>query len=328
MAITHGGDIFGAAERMDVPWQQVLDFSASINPLGPSPAAREAILAALDRIVHYPSRSGERLRARLALEWGVPLSSILTGNGATDLLFDWCRQFDNGSIGTPAFGEFHRAWPDGALFSLEDPDGWPDRGAVVLTRPANPTGLLVAADVIRGYAESRKDAVLVDESFLEFTGAESLLPHAKRNLFVLRSLTKFHALPGLRVGALVGDVSGLAQRRPPWSLNTLAEEGALAALDDGEHAQRTRDFLRRETTWLAPEFARLPGLRVWPASANYFFLETSASADLTAFAAQRGILIRDCRDWPGLTVSGVRVAIRQRWENQRLLDVLREFLCR
>ena len=140
MPITHGGDIFGSAARMRVPYQHILDFSASINPLGPSPAAREAILTSIDRIVHYPSRSGERLRQRLALEWNIEPNQILTGNGATELLFDWCRQFPNGSIGAPAFGEFHRVWPNATLFPLNDPSTWPNKGPVVLTRPANPTG--------------------------------------------------------------------------------------------------------------------------------------------------------------------------------------------
>jgi threonine-phosphate decarboxylase len=325
--ITHGGDIFAAAERIGIPWPQVLDFSASINPLGPSPAAREAILAAIDRIVHYPSRSGERLCRRLAAEWSIPEWSILAGNGATDLLFKWCRHFSSGSIGTPAFGEFHRAWPNASLFPLDDHAQWPSSGAVVLTRPANPTGLLLAANSVLSYAGSRRDPVLVDESFLEFTGAESLIPHARGNLFVLRSMTKFWALPGLRVAALVGDVAPIAERRSPWSLNILAEEAALASLDDREHAQRTRNFIRSESTWLANEFGQLRGYLLSPASANYFFLQTEASSEATAFAARRQILIRDCRYWPGLAATGVRVAVRCRWENELLLNVLRDFTC-
>lgn len=327
MEITHGGDIFAAATRMRVSWQQVLDFSASINPLGPSPAAREAILAALDRIVHYPSRSGERLCSRLAAEWSIPASRILTGNGATELLFDWCRYFGSGSIGTPAFGEFHRAWPDAALFPLEDHAQWPAQGAIVLTRPANPTGLLVPADAVLSYAVSRRDPVLVDESFLDFTDSESLIPHAGGNLFVLRSMTKFWALPGLRVGALVGDVAPIAERRAPWSLNALAEEAALASLDDREHAEHTRDFIRTESAWLVKEFSQLRGFHPWPASANYFFLQTPASSQVSAFVARRHILIRDCRNWPGLAVTGVRVAVRRRWENECLLNALRDFSC-
>ena len=79
MAITHGGNIFEAAQDRGLPWQQILDFSASINPLGPSPAAREAILCAMDRIVHYPERSGLQLREALAADWQVPVGNLITG---------------------------------------------------------------------------------------------------------------------------------------------------------------------------------------------------------------------------------------------------------
>jgi threonine-phosphate decarboxylase len=328
MVITHGGNVFGAAQELNIPWQQVLDFSASINPLGPSPAAREAILTSIDRIVHYPSRSGECLRERLASEWNVPAARVATGNGATELLFDWCRYFPAGAIATPAFGEFHRIWPAAVLFPLDDRRTWPESGAVVLTRPANPTGFLLAADSVLAYAGSRKDPVLVDESFLDFTGAESLVPHARGNLFVLRSMTKFWALPGLRVGALVGDVAPIAARRPPWSLNTLAEQAALASLLDRDYATRSREFIRAESAWLEDELRSLRGFRVWSPSANYLFLQTPDSAALTRFAAQRHILIRDCGNWPGLTLAGVRVAVRRRWENERLLCVLREYVCK
>lgn len=321
MSITHGGDIFESAARLRVPYQYILDFSASINPLGPSPAAREAILTSIDRIVHYPSRSGERLRQRLALEWNIEPDRILTGNGATELLFDWCRQFPNGNIGTPAFGEFHRAWPNATLFPLNDPSAWPNNGPVVLTRPANPTGYLLAADCILDYAANHPDPILVDESFLDFTDAPSILAHAKGNLYVLRSMTKFHALPGLRVGALIGGIMSLADQRPPWTLNTLAEEAALASLDDRVHAQRTRDFIRTESVWLATE------LDAPPPTANYLFIENPHSAALTAYAARHQVLIRDCHNWPGLAVGGVRVAVRRRWENQILVRLFREFQC-
>jgi threonine-phosphate decarboxylase len=321
MAIIHGGDIFASAARMNVPYQHVLDFSASINPLGPSPAAREAILTSLDHIEHYPSRSGSRLRTRLAEDWHVEPDRVLTGNGATELLFDWCRYFGSGSIGAPAFGEFHRAWPNAALFALDDGSTWPRSGPVVLTRPANPTGYLLPGGQIREYAAQHDGPVLVDESFIDFTNAASLAPHAHGNLYVLRSLTKFHALPGLRVGALVGDVAGLAELRPPWTLNTLAEEAALASLDDRGHARRTREFIGAESAWLAHE------LGGDPPSANYVFVRTPRAAELTAYAASRQVLIRDCGGWPGLRVSGVRAAVRRRLENEILVRIFREFAC-
>lgn len=319
MAITHGGNIFAAAAARNLPWQQILDFSASINPLGPSPAAREAILCAMDRIVHYPERTGLRLRQALAAEWQIPVDKLITGNGATELLFDWCRQVGPGTIAAPAFSEFHRAWPDARFCLLDDPATWPQLGPVVFTRPANPSGHLVDAALLRAYAASRRDPVLVDESFLDFCKAESV--GIGPNLFVLRSLTKFWALPGLRLGALLGDVEAIERQRPPWSVNVLAEAAALASLADRQHAAATRAFVRAEVAWLAAQLGVLPG------PANYLLIDTPQAAALTAFAAQRNVLIRDCTGWPGWPRSAVRVAVRQRWENEILVSIFKEFAC-
>lgn len=327
MAVAHGGDIFGAARRYDVPWQQVLDFSASINPLGPSPSAKEAILSAIDRIAHYPDRTSLRLRERLAAEWGVGPEQLLAGNGATELLFDWCRHFGTGTIAAPAFGEFHRAWPEARLCLLADPATWPELGPVVLTRPANPTGTLIDCETILRYAQRRSDAVLVDESFLDFSDSMSLISKAGGNLFVLRSLTKFWALPGLRIGALAGDVEVLSRLRPPWPVNALAEVAALASLDDREHSRKTREHVKTESAWLADQFGALPGTNVWKPTANYLFVETRRAAALTEFAEARRVLIRDCSGWPGFDVTGIRVAVRKRWENEILIGVAKEYLC-
>lgn len=332
MDVTHGGDIFAAAERRGVPWQQVLDFSASINPLGPSPRVKEAILSSLDRIAHYPSIHASELRLRLAQEWGIAEEQILTGNGAVDLLRDVCVYFADGHLAVPVFSEFHRLWPKALLCRADDPASWPMQGTLVVTRPVNPTGSLIAAEVVITHLRRSKVTILVDESFIDFAGVASLVGLTAEfpRLLVLRSLTKFHALPGLRVGALVGHpetVEPLSRLRPPWAVNTLAEHAALAALDDREHAEATRSFVQQERAWLARELAVLPDAGVWPSTANYIYIEIPYAANLVGFAAQRNILMRDCTGWPGCERSGIRVAVRRRWENERLLAVWKEFLC-
>lgn len=326
-SITHGGNIFAAAGQQGVSWKQVLDFSASINPLGPSPAAKEAILSALDRIAHYPDRTSWPLRERLALEWGVRPEMLIAGNGATELLFDWCRHFGTGIIAAPAFSEFHRAWPEAQLCLLADPSTWPDKGPLVLTRPANPTGKLIDCETVLRYSQSRRDAVLVDESFIDFCSSESLTAQAGGNLYVLRSLTKFWALPGLRIGVLVGDVDILAASRPPWAVNALAEAAALASIEDRQHAASSIAFVKEERSWLARELGALPGLKVWDPTANFLFAEVPTSAEWTRFASARGVLIRDCVGWPGFDVKGLRMAVRKRWENEILVSVLKDYLC-
>jgi len=332
MGVTHGGDIFAAAGRQGVPWQQVLDFSASINPLGPSPRVKEAILSSVDRIAHYPPIHASDLRCRLAVEWGIAKDQILTGNGAVDLLRDVCAFFPDGHLAVPVFSEFHRLWRNALLCRVDDAATWPMQGTLVVTRPVNPTGSLIDTEIVIAYLRRSKAMILVDESFIDFSSAPSLVGLAAEfpQILVLRSLTKFHALPGLRVGALVGHpeiVERLSRLRPPWAVNTLAEQAALAALDDREHANATRKFVQEERAWVSREFAAISDTRVWPSEANYIYIEIPYATRLVAFAAQRNILVRDCTAWPGCERSGIRVAVRRRWENERLLAVWKEFLC-
>lgn len=333
MGLTHGGGIFGAAGRHGIPWQQVLDFSASINPLGPSPRVKEAIVSSLDRIAHYPSIDSPALRLRLAREWGIGEEQLLTGNGAVDLLRDFCTCFPAGHLAAPVFNEFHRLWPAASLCRVDDAGTWPDRGTLVVTRPVNPTGSLIAAEEIIEHLRRSNTTILVDESFIDFSGAASVVGLTAEfpRLLVLRSLTKFYALPGLRVGALAGHpetMGRLARQRTPWSVNVLAEQAALAALDDRGHAEATRRFVRQERAWLAQEIAAMLNARVWPSEANYLYIEIPYARELVRFAAERSfILIRDCTGWPGCEHSAVRVAVRPRWQNERLLAVWKEFLC-
>ena len=332
MGVTHGGGIFAAAEQRGVAWQQMLDFSASINPLGCSPRVKEAILNALDRVPHYPPIQAEHLRIRLASEWGVAVEQILTGNGAADLLRDFCMLTGTGHLAVPVFSEFERLWPNAVVCKVDDPSTWPSQGTLVVTRPVNPTGYLLDADVIARYLDRSQATVLVDESFLDFTQAQSLFGMTEKNprLVILRSLTKFYALPGLRVGALVGHpdmIARLAQLRTPWSVNVLAGEAAMAALEDREHCAATLAFVNSERAFLAGQLAEFVDGRVWPPTANYIYVAIPYASRLVAFAALHGILLRDCTGWRGCPPSGVRIAIRRRWENERLLAVWKEFLC-
>ncbi len=328
----HGGDVFAVANRRGIPWQQIIDFSASINPLGPSARVKEAIVSSLDRIAHYPSIDSSDLRCRLALEWGIAREQILTGNGAVDLLRDFCACFGDGHLAVPVFTELHRLWPNAMQCNVANPETWPERGTLVLTRPVNPTGYLIDAKFVIEYLRRSQTIVLVDESFIDFSTAGSLIRYTSEfsRLFVLRSLTKFHAIPGLRVGALAGhpdSIVRLSEMHQPWAVNALAERAAMAALDDREHAEATRQFVRQERAWFAQRIAAMPSVQVWPSEANYIYVEAPYASKLVEFAAERDILIRDCTGWPGCEQSAVRLAVRPRWENERLLAVWKEFVC-
>ncbi|MGD0578244.1 MAG: aminotransferase class I/II-fold pyridoxal phosphate-dependent enzyme, partial [Bryobacteraceae bacterium] len=235
MTITHGGNLFAISRERGWDWRDVLDLSASINPLGPPPGVRAAIEAALDRIVHYPDQTPVELESVLASAWRVSPETVMAGGGATELLHFFARAGWQGpsALVTPAASELFRAFPHALRLSLDDPERWPQRGLLVLSQPLNPTGEEISETLVRRAIASREGPVLVDESFIDFTALQSAVGWCELhpNLLVLRSLSKFYALPGLRVGALVGSpqlISRLRRRREPWTVGALADAAARA----------------------------------------------------------------------------------------------------
>ncbi len=327
--LMHGGDIYAVANRHGWDWREITDFSASINPLGPSPLVIPAIRAALGRIVHYPEPGAATLRSALAAHWRIEPENLIAGNGATELIHSFARYLapDRVSLAAPVFSEFHRAFPAASVMPF-DSAHWPADGLVVVSRPANPTGSLPMID---GYLAATTNPILVDESFIEFCDTPSLLNRIENrgNLFVLRSLTKFHAIPGLRAGVLAGPRAVMerwAKVREPWQVNVLAEAAVLASLQDFEHAGRTREFVKTEREWLVSQLAHL---HPQPSSANYLLLSLDEPAARVAEALERRkILVRDCSNWPGVPfTNAIRIAIRTRAENQKLIAALRGVLC-
>ena len=319
--ITHGGNVEAAARARGIRAADVLDFSASINPLGFPPGVRVAIVDAIDRVQRYPEPYADTLRDVLAQHWDVDPARVLLGNGATDLIHFVARCLPGlrVNLAVPTFSEFHRAWPEAALISAKEP--WPDEGFLALTNPVNPTGQVIDVPV------HRSGPTLVDESFLDFTD----LPSCSRATFRLRSLTKFYALPGLRIGALIGPADLMEQwrlRREPWQVNVLAQAALLAALEDENHAAATKRFVRLESAWLLNSLRELPGVTPISPAANYVFchVEGSASA-LARRLLARNILIRVCTGWPGIDGDGVRVAVRTREENESLIAAWKECGC-
>jgi len=328
MTPAHGGNIFEISRERGWDWRDVADFSASINPLGPAPGVEPAIRAAVERIRHYPEREPLRLARALARLWHVEESQILLGNGATELLHFHARTdaHERVTLALPVFSEFFRAYPRARCTPAAKSDAWPREGLLVLTQPDNPTGDILNPEMLERWLLGTTNPVMIDESFLDFTGLPSMARMLARRpaLYILRSLTKFYALPGLRVGALLAAEETVARWRPrrePWQVNVLAEEAALAAIADEEHARRSLEYVVREREWLLGQLGELPGVHTSPSHANYLLARLDYPPhELYEHMLERKILIRECE-------GAVRVAVRTRAENERLVASWREFRC-
>jgi threonine-phosphate decarboxylase len=199
---------------------------------------------------------------------------------------------------------------------------------VVVTRPANPTGWTLPLEDL-----AAERMTLVDESFLDFSGqtsASTLLPNHPQ-LMILRSLTKFYALPGLRVGAIIANAETIhawKRQREPWQVNVLAEEAALAAIADLAHAEKSRAFVMDERRWLFQQLQTVPLAEPLASDANFLYVRLGYSASaLCDYFLQRKILVRNCNAWPGLPAEAVRIAVRSHAENQRLISAWKAYPC-
>lgn len=354
----HGGDIYAAARELGLPPSHLIDFSASINPLGPSKRALLTAARALPLACHYPDSTCHDLVTALASRWKLDPAHVVIGNGSSELIHLVPRALSirHALILGPTFSEYERAVTnaggrvtylhatrtDGyqipvrqALKALRTNRSWVD--VLFLCNPNSPTGQVAsAADVLDlvDMAARRKAWVLVDETFVDYCEAHSVLAAVGRNprLLVLRSFTKFYALPGLRIGYLAGSPKAVARIRrlqAPWSVNTLAQTAAQAALEDRRHAQRSLAFMHRERARLTKALRAVPGLHVFPSAANFLLVELPPSmpaAHVTQTLREQSLLIRDCSTIPGLDGRTIRIAVRTTAENRRLVTALHQIL--
>ncbi|SDX04754.1 L-threonine O-3-phosphate decarboxylase [Marininema mesophilum] len=359
----HGGDSWTAGELFQREVGDFIDFSANINPLGP-PAEVLQVLRELvtemgvPGIARYPDPASRALRKALAQKYDVAEESLLIGNGAAELIDGVTRYVQPRKVGVtaPAFIEYEAsARKEKAevvyLAAGEKEDFLPKRELLLewinsvdlawLGHPNNPTGLFLPLSLLEAAAEEAAEAgtvLVVDEAFLDFIpdGEEkSLLPRLKEypTTVLLRSMTKFYALPGLRLGWGVAQpelVKEIAALQVPWSVNGLAQRAGEVALANPAFEKDTWAWLQEERVFLKDGLVHLPFIEWVLGEVNYLLIklknlpatETSPSRWLQRKMGQRGILLRDASGYPGLGDSYVRVAVRSREENECLLTQL------
>lgn len=347
----HGGGIFQAAAELQRPATELLDFSASINPLGMPQEVRAAAIAALDDAVHYPEIQAESLVSALACHHGIDPRHLLAGNGSTPLFALLARTLRprRALLVRPAFGEYQRALEQAGVeidtFDLSPEDGFaldphrlleritPETDLLLIANPGNPSGARIDAATLLALAGELRERTIVaiDEAFIDFCPESSILPAVSStpNLFVFRSMTKFYAIPGLRIGYLAGPQAGIArlqEETEPWALSTVAIAAAKAALAAAKYRQETLQIIPHLRDLLALELRSL-GLHVYPAATNYLLLRLNEprADDVTAALRREGILLRSCSNFLPLDACYLRVAVRTAAENQRLVTALDNF---
>ncbi len=337
----HGGDIIG--RNID------MDFSVNLNPLGMPESLRQALTDAVDKCCIYPDISSSFLRRKTALSWDLAEEDVLAGSGASEILMAIVHAIHPAKVLIPVpsfYGYEYVADAAGAdkIFHVMKADEYePDEelidsisddvDLIFLANPNNPTGKLIdrvyMTDLLKK-CRDKKIRVVLDECFIDFCGEDYSMTDLVReydNLLVVRAYTKIFAIPGVRLGFLICTDRELnkqiAKQLPEWNVSTFAQTAGVVCADEQEYISKTVEYVKNERGYMS---GRLREMGVWVCSGEADYLLIKCDIPLYDLLLTRGILIRDCENYRGLTRGYYRIGIRTREENDRLLKVMGEYL--
>ena len=350
----HGGNVYKVSRETGVGIEELLDFSANINPLGIPDSGRKAIENSIEGLVNYPDPDYIDFRKALGKLHGLDYTSIVPGNGAIDSLFAAVEAVRPKKVlvSVPSFVEYEKAAEKSGAeyvpsYRLEKEaytfnvdrfieDIGPDIDLAVVCNPNNPTGDIVSNQDIEKILHHCQEVgayLLVDEAFMEFAehlGQESCirLVEKYKALIVSRSLTKYYAVPGLRCGYLISTDTIILERlfnhAQPWKLNHLADRFSQSVILDEVYNTRTGEWFREENPRLKKALDSIPGLKVNESYANYLFFKYNGQEDLVESLLEKGIMIRTCHNYDGMGQSYFRVAVKDKVSNEWLIKALEE----
>jgi threonine-phosphate decarboxylase len=358
----HGGNIYRLAEELHIPERAVLDFGASISPLRVSKKIRAELRKNLKYLHNYPDPDAKRLRKRLAQYHGIDMETILCGNGSTELIYLITRTLEPQRVLLPAptFSEYEHAVSiagnkeRGALIEhilLKGEYGFkinPDECITVLQKgvssslpfdmaflcnPNNPTGMLMKKDAVLKIADAAREKesyLIVDEAYIDFCTDESVIKNVERNpyLIVLRSLSSFYALPGLRLGYGVFPedlIARLKEHKEPWTVNSLSQRAAVVALKDKVFRKESLKVIAEEKGFFEKSFKKLE-IEFFKSDAHFCLVKMDNADEICRQLRTRGILVRNCKGFRGLDSSYIRIAVKSHKENTMLIKVLTSIL--
>ena len=339
----HGGETYDK--------EVTLDFSANINPFGLPEGVKKALVKGMDTFHVYPDQHCVKLREDLADKLVIGDKHLIIGNGASDIIFRICFALKPGKalLPAPTFSEYEKALRtagcDIDYYYLKEEDKFclteefiksltEDLDIVFLCNPNNPVGNILEKELVKKILQvcKMKDIFLVmDECFLDFTShhpSDSLLAYIKENekLLILKAFTKFYAMAGLRLGyGICGDralIKAMEHAGPSWNVSIPAQIAGSAALKEEAYEAATYDWLLKERTFLYEGLLNLE-LTVYKPSANYIFFK--GTEKLYEEMLEKGILLRQCANYRGLSGEYYRIAVKTRKENEQLLKAIKEW---
>ena len=327
----HGGNILEAAMRCGCAPEKIVDFSSNINSRSP----KVTIAVTRDMIRPYADPEYGSLRRAVAARYGLKASQTALFNGASSAIFALFEALRPKQcvLYAPLYGEYKEAAERYAskvrlIDRFRALGAKPPKGStVVFVNPSTPDGKCYDLEALMRLWAKRGCTVIVDESFLEFTGRPSVRKFLKRykKLYIVQSLTKFYACAGVRVGALFSHPKNLAAlKRPAWPISSFDAAYMGEALKDKKHAKRSRKEQAKRHAELAKLLKNSPLFsKVYPSEANYIMVKSRRpAAEAAAELLAHRILVRDCSNFDFLGTHHLRFAVKDKKSHKKLEKAL------
>lgn len=343
----HGGDTLS---YKDYYKGDLVDYSSNINPLGVPEGLYEELIEGFYTLRSYPDIQYRKLKDSISKYLSCKPENVMVGNGAVEIIDNFIISAKRVLVFTPSFAEYElRALVHGKdleyiaynekfeidLKELESKIRKDD--LLILGNPNNPTGLRIEEKSLKDIyrlVNDHKAYLLLDEAFYEFCpedydSIELFKAYEYENVGIIRAATKFFALPGIRLGygcASIEKVEEIKKIELPWSVNALGDIAGQFIFKDKAYIERSKEYIEEERNYLLSSLRKIKDIEVYHTHTNYILIKLKKWQEEEVFKhfLNRGIVIRKCSSFIGLAKNHIRVAIKDRENNERLLKAFEE----
>ena len=349
----HGANVDNMAKKFGKNENDIIDFSSNVNPHIISDLGKY-VLEGLEKSRSYPDINYTNLRNNISDYIKVDSELIIPGNGATEIIYLLMKSIKRRlAILNPTFSEYGRGAKLNNLeiidFHLKEENNFSidldeiqknmDKfDSLFVCNPNNPNGKVKDLNELLDLRIENDKLLIVDETFMEFVGEEekySLINKIEQtpNLFILKAVTKFFGMPGLRLGYGVTSnkqiIKNIYEYKEPWTINSFAENLSNYLFKDKEYINGSKNYYINERKFMLEELRKISRLKVYDTDTNFVLIklddDEANSLKLELFE-KYNILIRDASNFIGLDKSYIRVAIKSHNDNKVLIESLRKIL--